>query len=103
MTELTADERNRLPKDAFAVPLKRAYPIPTPAMLRRAGVPDPVETALNHARNALARVAQHGSPAEKNAVCRMVSERYPQIHTSHCSMHGGRARYDDPMGRLFGV
>ena len=33
----------------------------------------------NHARNALARVAQHGSPAEQAKVRAAVHRRYPGI------------------------
>ncbi len=46
MAKLTAASRNALPTSTFALPARR-YPI---------------EDA-NHARNALARVAQHGTPA----------------------------------------
>lgn len=34
---------------------------------------------LAHARNALARVAQHGSPAQKKAVRRAVVAKYPSL------------------------
>ena len=34
---------------------------------------------LAHARNALARVAQHGTPTEKMVVRRKVKAKYPQI------------------------
>lgn len=61
--ELTAKKRNKLPKTAFAIPGKRAYPIQD----------------LAHARNALARVAQFGTPAEKKAVRAAVYRRYPQL------------------------
>lgn len=32
-----------------------------------------------HARNALARVAQHGSPSDKRTVRRKVARKYPSI------------------------
>ena len=32
-----------------------------------------------HARNALSRVAQHGTPADKRTVRRRVAQRYPSI------------------------
>lgn len=35
-----------------------------------------------HARNALARVEQHGTPAEKKAVRRKVKRKYPSIAQS---------------------
>lgn len=63
MARLTSSERKALPKTAFAVPGRRAYPIEDAA----------------HARNALARVSQHGSSAEKKAVRSKVHSRYPGI------------------------
>jgi hypothetical protein len=51
MGVLTAAMRNKLPASKFALPGRR-YPVPDKA----------------HANNALARVSQHGSPAEKSAV-----------------------------------
>jgi hypothetical protein len=62
---LTAKARAALPKSAFALPGGR-YPIHD----------------LAHARNALARVAQHGTPAEQATVRRKVYARYPQLKKS---------------------
>ena len=56
-------ERKKLSKKSFALPEKRKYPIPDKA----------------HARNALARVAQHGSPAEQKKVKAAVRKRYPSL------------------------
>ena len=56
-------ERKKLSKKSFALPGKRKYPIPDKA----------------HARNALARVAQHGSPAEQKKVRAAVKKRYPSL------------------------
>jgi hypothetical protein len=84
---LTTEERNALPSEAFAIPSERAYPVPTVAELRKAGAPRPEASGPRHARNALARVSQHGSPYEKERVCRLVETRYPEIHASHCRMH----------------
>jgi hypothetical protein len=56
-------ERKKLSKKSFALPGKRKYPIPDKA----------------HARNALARVAQHGSPAEQKEVRAAVKKRYPSL------------------------
>ena len=61
--KLTAAKRKKLPKGDFALPGRRGYPI---------------EDA-SHARNALARVAQHGSSAEKSEVRRKVREKFPEI------------------------
>lgn len=62
MAKLTSKRRNALSDLAFALPNRR-YPI---------------EDA-NHARNALARVAQFGTPKEKATVRRKVRSRYPGI------------------------
>ena len=60
---LTAKKRNKLPESVFAIPGKRKYPIHDEA----------------HARNALTRVSQYGTPDEKSQVRRAVHERYPNI------------------------
>lgn len=69
---LSAGERRRLPSSDFALPGhgeglggkgSGSYPIPN----------------ASHARNALARVAQHGSPAEQATVRRRVHEKFPEI------------------------
>lgn len=72
MAELTSKARSKLPRSSFALPGKGegksgkgsgSYPIPDRA----------------HARNALARVAQHGTPAEKSAVRAKVKAKFPAI------------------------
>ena len=63
MAKLTPKKRKALPKKSFAVPGKRAYPI----------------NDVNHARNALARVSQFGTPAEKKAVRAAVAKKYPSV------------------------
>lgn len=72
MAKLTAAKRNKLKSSQFALPGKGegpkgkgagSYPINDPS----------------HARNALARVSQHGSPAEKAAVRAKVHRKYPSI------------------------
>ncbi len=63
MAKLTPKKRKALPKGSFAIPERRAYPIEDKA----------------HARNALARVAQHGTPAEKRRVRAAVKRKYPSI------------------------
>jgi len=65
MGKLTAKTRNAIPSGSFALPGRR-YPI---------------EDA-SHARNALARVSQHGSEAEKAKVRGAVHRRYPSIGES---------------------
>lgn len=61
--KLTTEDRKKLDKKSFALPDERRYPIPDKA----------------HARNALARVAQDGTPKEKRAVRAAVKKRYPGI------------------------
>ena len=63
MAKLSYQERKDLPGKSFVFPSKRAYPIPD----------------KSHARNALARVSQHGSPAEKKKVRAAVNRKYPSI------------------------
>jgi hypothetical protein len=63
MAVLTTKKRKSLKKTSFAIPGERAYPIHD----------------LAHARNALARVAQHGTPVEKARVRRAVYARYPSL------------------------
>jgi len=72
MARLTSAARKRLPAKAFALPGRGegpkgkgagAYPIPDKA----------------HARNALARVSQHGSSAEKATVRAKVHAKFPAI------------------------
>jgi hypothetical protein len=66
MAVLTAKARKKIPKGEFAIPGERAYPIQD----------------KNHARNALARVSQHGSPSEKKRVRAAVHKKYPDIGDS---------------------
>ncbi|HEU4997477.1 MAG TPA: DUF6582 domain-containing protein [Lapillicoccus sp.] len=55
--------RDRLADSSFALPEERKYPIPD----------------IEHARNALARVAQHGSADEQKKVRRAVEKKYPSL------------------------
>jgi len=63
MARLTAAQRNALPRSDFAQPSKRKYPI----------------NDRSHARNALARVSQHGTADEKRKIRRKIAQRYPSI------------------------
>ena len=68
MAVLTYKHRAAMPKSSFALPSTRkggkgGYPIPD----------------ASHARNALARVSQHGSPAEKSKVKAAVHRKFPNI------------------------
>lgn len=62
MAKLSAAARHQLPKSAFALPGGR-YPVPD----------------KSHARNALARVSQHGTPEEKDKVRSKVHAKFPSI------------------------
>lgn len=75
MGKLTTSARNSLAGDSFALPGRR-YPI---------------EDA-SHARNALARVSQHGSPAEQAEVRAAVHRRYPGIGSGGRSSGRGAGR-----------
>ena len=61
--KLSYEARKRLPGKSFVFPGKRSYPI----------------NDLAHARNALARVAQHGSPSEQARVRAAVHKKFPKV------------------------
>jgi hypothetical protein len=63
LSDLTTKKRKKLSDDDFALPDERRYPIHDEA----------------HARNALARVAQHGTPEEKKKVKAAVKRKHPNI------------------------
>lgn len=70
MAKLTTQKRNDLSGGEFALPGRR-YPINDP----------------NHARNALARAAQHASSAEQATIRRKVHAKYPSIGQDHHFAH----------------
>lgn len=61
--KMTAARRKRMKPSSFGIPSKRKYPLDT----------------KSRARNALSRVAQHGSSKEKAQVRRAVRRKYPSI------------------------
>lgn len=63
MANLTTKQRNGLPSRSFVYKKSRSYPIED----------------KNHARNALARVSQHGTPEQKARVRAAVHKKYPGI------------------------
>lgn len=69
---LTAEARQDMPKSDFALPGKGEGP-------KGAGAGSYPIPDASHARNALARVAQHGSAAEKKEVRAKVHAKYPGI------------------------
>lgn len=66
MAKLTYKQRKKLPKDEFVFPAKKAYPIDT----------------IGRARNALSRVSQFGTEAEKKKVRAAVHKKYPSIDSN---------------------
>jgi hypothetical protein len=86
MARISYAARKSLPKSEFALPGKKTagnpagkggYPIDTP----------------NRARNALARAAQHASPAEEATIRRKVHAKFPSIGREHHMAHN-RPRTD---------
>lgn len=78
MAKLTYRQRHNLRRNQFAIPEQRRYPIEDKA----------------HARNALARVSQHGTLREQDEVRAAVERRYPSIdperrHKHHSPSHDG--------------
>jgi len=80
---LSAADRRKLPHSDFALPGKGegpegkgsgSYPIPD----------------KSHARNALARVSQHGTDAEKAAVRAKVKAKYPDIGKQKADQRYGK-------------
>lgn len=63
MARLTTRGRKRVKRSNFALPKQRKYPIHD----------------KTHARNALSRVAQHGSPSQKKRVRAAVYRKYPSL------------------------
>jgi len=70
MAKLTAAKRNRLPAKSFAGP-DRSYPVPD----------------ASHARNALARVSQHGTAALKAKIRAKVHKKFPGIKIEAGAAH----------------
>ena len=77
--KLSYKERQNLPTGAFALPGKGSGPE------GKQGGSYPIPDA-SHARNALARVSQHGSEAEKATVRRAVHKKFPDIKVSESVM-----------------
>ena len=69
---LTSRERKDLPRSDFALPGKGEGP-------QGKGSGSYPINDISHARNALARVAQHGTPEDKKRVRAAVNRKYPSI------------------------
>ncbi len=72
MAKLTYQKRKEMPKSDFAIPSQKSKKNPAGKGAY------PIEDK-NHARNALSRVSQFGTPAEKAAVRSKVAKKYPGI------------------------
>ena len=68
---LTAAQRRALPNSAFAYPSRRAYPVPTKAQARRAGISEAQRTRTHRAAlSYAARRSTSGSLAHVRSVVR---------------------------------
>jgi len=70
---LTSRQRAKLPNSAFAYPSKRAYPMPTKAQARAAGISEAQRLRVH--RNALARSAQSQTSGSYPTVARVARAR----------------------------
>jgi hypothetical protein len=70
---LTAKQRNALPNSAFAYPSKRAYPIPTKAQARKAGISE-AQRQRTH-RAALSMSAKRATSGTHGHVARKSGKR----------------------------
>jgi len=83
--------RESLSTSQFAVPAPKAKKLGVGHEIKgeakgKYPIPD-----LKHARNALARVSQHGSPGEREAVRGKVYAKYPELKEGFQESHGGES------------
>jgi hypothetical protein len=69
----TKSGRAKMSNKSFALPGKKKYRIDD----------------APHARNALSRVAQHGTPAEKSKVKKAVARKFPSVKVTGVKKKGG--------------
>jgi len=72
MAQLTPEQRNALPDEAFALPERREYPIQD----------------KTHAVDSLARVGGSGSPDEQRRVAMAVHRKYPEMRAQMHKLAG---------------
>jgi hypothetical protein len=77
---LTTAQRNRLPASAFAIPSRRAYPMPTRAQARRAGISEAQRVRLH--RNALARSTNRRTAGSYRTIAPVARRRAPQVRST---------------------
>lgn len=70
---LTAKQRNALPRNAFALPGSRRFPIPTKTQAKAAGIPE--AQRLRTIRNGLARAAQDHTAGTYPKIARLARTR----------------------------
>jgi hypothetical protein len=83
---LTAAQRRKLPASAFAIPSRRAYPMPTKAQARRAGISE--RQRVNLHRNALARSTNAGTAGSYRTVAPVARRRAGAQVRSVSRAHG---------------
>jgi hypothetical protein len=83
MSKLNAKSRNALPSKDFAGP-DRSYP----------------DNDVSHARNALARVSEFGTPAVKAEVRSKVTKKYPEMGVKKLKKAG---KISDKKAEKFGL
>ena len=84
MARLSYAKRQKMPSSQFALPGRGTGP------KGKGGGSYPIPD-VRRARNALARVSQHGTPAEKATVRAKVKRRFPQVHQAHAHHPPARA------------
>jgi len=85
---MSQGKRESLPTKSFAIPESKAKKIGVSGEIKgeaKGKYPIPDE---RHARNALARVSQHGTPAERQAVRSKVYSKFPGLKEGFESRHG---------------
>jgi hypothetical protein len=70
---LSARQRAKLPRSAFAYPAQRKYPVPTKTQAQKAGISERQRIGLH--RNALSRAAQSGTSGSYGRVAKVVRTR----------------------------
>jgi hypothetical protein len=90
-SKMSLQRREALPAKSFAVPETKAKKIGVAGEIKgeakgKYPIPDP-----RHAKNALARVSQHGTPAERQAVRSKVYAKFPGLKEGFEERHGGES------------
>ncbi len=95
---LSAAQRRRLPKSAFALPSQRKYPVPTKAQAKKAGISEAQRVRLH--RNALARSTNKATAGSYPTIARKVRARSGgQVASVKKGAPGGKTRPASKKGR----